>query len=333
MSILVVGAGLSGVTVARKLAEAGYKVKVIDSRNHIAGNAYDYINEFGIRIHQYGPHIFHTNSTKVFNWLSNFTDWVEYKHKVKAQLADGQYVTFPVNQETKRIVGKDNIIDTFFRPYTKKMWDMSIEELNPNIINRIPIRNDNNEYYFPDDEYQFMPTEGYTRMVHNILAHPNICLSLNTSYANHMNKEHEHIFNSMAIDQYFDYKYGKLPYRSIRFETIHLPMTQILPTTTVNFTHHGSRTRVTEWKHFPLHGENKHWTTLTFEEPCDYKDNNFERYYPINDKQRKNRKLYEKYKNEKVSNMTFIGRCGLYVYLDMDQAISSSLAIVRKFLS
>jgi len=333
MSILVVGAGLSGVTVARKLAEAGYKVKVIDCRNHIAGNAYDYTNEYGIRIHKYGPHIFHTNNAKVFDWLSNFTDWVEYKHKVKAQLADGQYVVFPANQETQKIVGKDNIIDTFFRPYTKKMWDMTIEELHPNIINRIPVRNDNNEYYFPDDKYQFMPTKGYTSMVHNILDHPNVNLSLNTNYANSMNKEYEHIFNSMAIDQYFDYKYGKLPYRSIKFETIHLPMAQVLPTTTVNFTHYGPKTRVTEWKHFPLHGENEHRTTLTFEEPCDYKDNNFERYYPINDNQGKNRKLYEKYKSEKMPNVTFIGRCGLYVYLDMDQAISSSLAIARKFLA
>jgi len=331
--VLVVGAGFSGAVVARELAEHNYKVWVIDSRDHIAGNAYDYVNEHGIRVHKYGPHLFHTNNKEVFQYLSRFTEWVDYKHKVKAQLDDGRYVTLPVNRETKEIVGEENVLDTFFRPYTKKMWGVELDELNPDIINRVPIRDDDNEYYFPNDEYQAMPKDGYTAMVERILAHENITVKLSTNYDKSLNLLFDHVFNSMPIDQYFDFKYGELPYRSIKFETVHLPVPKALPTATVNFTHDGPKTRVTEWKNIPCHGDNKYITTLTFEEPCDYKDNNMERYYPIKDRDGKNRELYEKYKSEQPENMTFIGRCGLYAYLDMHQAVNSALATVRKFLS
>ena len=122
MKCLIVGAGFAGATIARMLADAGHKAVVIDKRDHIAGNAYDYENEYGIRIHKYGPHLFHTNNKKVYDFVSRFTEWVDYKHKVKAQLSDGQYVTLPVNKETKEIVGEENVIDIFFRPYTYKMW-------------------------------------------------------------------------------------------------------------------------------------------------------------------------------------------------------------------
>jgi len=331
--VLVVGAGFSGAVVARELAEHNYKVWVIDSRDHIAGNAYDYVNEHGIRVHKYGPHLFHTNNKEVFQYLGRFTEWVDYKHKVKAQLDDGRYVTLPVNRETKEIVGEENVLDTFFRPYTKKMWGVELDELNPDIINRVPIRDDDNEYYFPNDEYQAMPKDGYTAMVERMLAHENITVKLSTNYDKSLNLLFDHVFNSMPIDQYFDFKYGELPYRSIKFETVHLPVPKALPTATVNFTHDGPKTRVTEWKNIPCHGDNKYITTLTFEEPCDYKDNNMERYYPIKDRDGKNRELYEKYKSEQPENMTFIGRCGLYAYLDMHQAVNSALATVRKFLS
>lgn len=333
MNILVVGAGLSGATIARECAEAGHKVKVIDSRDHVAGNAYDYVNEYGIRVHKYGPHLFHTNNKEVFDYLSKFTEWVDYKHKVKAQLEDGRYVTLPVNRETKEIVGEENVLDIFFRPYTKKMWGVELDDLNPDIINRVPIRNDDNELYFPNDEYQAMPKEGYTKMVENMLHHHNIEVELNFYFNYGLEAEYDHIFNSMPIDQYFDFKHGKLPYRSIRFETVTLPIGSALPTATVNFTHDGPKTRVTEWKKIPCHGDNKYNTTLTFEEPCDYADNNFERYYPVKDRDGKNRELYELYKNETTEKMTFIGRCGLYAYLDMDMACNSALATARKFLS
>jgi len=333
MNILVVGAGLSGATIARELAEAGNSVHVIDRRDHVAGNAFDYTNEHGIRVHEYGPHLFHTNNKEVFEYLGKFTTWVPYRHKVKAQLEDGRHVTLPVNKKTKEIVGEENVLDIFFRPYTKKMWGVELDELNPDIINRVPIRDDDNEYYFPNDEYQAMPKDGYTKMVENMLYHHNIRVETNTEYNYHMDSQYDHVFNSMPIDQWFDFKYGKLPYRSIRFETVHLPIFRALPTATVNFTHDGPKTRVTEWKNIPCHGDNKYITTLTFEEPCDYADNNFERYYPVKDRDGKNRELYEKYKNEIPENVTFIGRCGLYAYLDMHQAVNSALAIARKFLS
>jgi UDP-galactopyranose mutase len=329
--ILVVGAGLSGATVARELAEAGKSVLIIDSRSHIAGNAYDFLDKNGIRIHKYGPHLFHTNNKKVFDWLSRFTEWVEYKHKVKAQLEDGRYVTLPVNRETKDIVGEENVLDIFFRPYTKKMWGMELDELSPSIINRVPIRDDMNEYYFPDDEFQYLPQNGYTYMVRNILDHPNIEIKLCTPYEKEFDHLFEHVFNSMPIDEYFDFKYGHLPYRSIKFTHMSLPISSVLPTATVNFTHDGPHTRVTEWKNLPAHGSNKYYTTLTFEEPCDYKKNNMERYYPVKDKEGKNRELYEKYKSEQPDHVTFIGRCGMYVYLDMDQAVNSALSIARKY--
>lgn len=330
--ILVVGAGLSGAVVAREMAEAGNKVYVLDSRNHVAGNAYDYVNEHGIRVHKYGPHLFHTNNKIVFEWLSKFTDWAPYKHKVKALLEDGRYATLPVNRETKDMVGEENVLDVFFRPYTKKMWGVELDDLNPEIINRVPIRNDDNEYYFPDDEYQYIPLNGYTKMVENILDHKNITVKLNTKYDKGLNDAVDHVFNSMPIDEYFDFKYGRLPYRSIKFETVTLPIASALPIATLNFTHDGPKTRVTEWKKIPMHGDNKYFTTLTFEEPCDYEDNNFERYYPVKDRAGKNRKLYEQYKSEQKDNMTFIGRCGLYAYLDMHMAVNSALKTAAEFL-
>lgn len=332
MKCLVVGAGFSGAVVARELAEAGCAVEIIETRNHVAGNAYDYINSHCIRVHKYGPHLFHTNNKKVYDYLGRFTEWVPYKHKVKALLGDGRFVTLPVNRQTRDIVGDDNIIDVFFRPYTKKMWGMEIEELNPDIVNRVPVRDDDNEFYFPDDYFQAMPKYGYTNMVENILDHKNIQLSLNTPYEKKMNLSHNYVFNSMPIDQYFDFKYGYLPYRSICFETVTLPIPVALPSTTVNFTHDGPQTRVTEWKNIPCHGFNKYNTTLTFETPCCYTDNNFERYYPVKDADGVNRALYQKYKKEHSGNVIFIGRCGLYAYLDMHQAVNSALSTARTFL-
>lgn len=332
MTMLVIGAGFAGATVARILAEAGHRVVVMDKRDHIAGNAYDYENEHGIRIHKYGPHLFHTNNKKVFDFLSQFTEWVEYKHKVKAQLEDGRFVTLPVNKETKEIVGEENVIDIFFRPYTYKMWGKTIEELDPSILNRVPVRDDDNEYYFPNDEYQYLPKDGYTNLIKNMLDHENIEVRLKAPFNPFAMNFFEHCFNSMPIDEYFDFCHGELPYRSIKFHNVTLPMTKVLPTGTVNFTHDGPYTRVTEWKNLPCHGDTDKYTTLTYEEPCDYRDNDMERYYPVKDIDGENRKTYEKYKDMVEGNMTFIGRCGQYVYVDMHQAVNSSIATAEKFL-
>tara|TARA_B110000858_G_scaffold51093_1_gene59169 strand:+ start:4431 stop:5435 length:1005 start_codon:yes stop_codon:yes gene_type:complete len=333
MKILVVGAGFAGAVIARECAEAGHVITVIDQRDHIAGNAYDYIDENGIRIHKYGPHLFHTNNKAVIDWMSKFTEWTEYQHKVKAQLDDGRYVTLPVNKETKEIVGEENVLDIFFRPYTYKMWGKTLDELNPAIINRVPIRDDDNELYFPNDEYQQMPKEGYTKMFEKIYDHENIEVQLETSFDYWMEGDYDYVFNSMPIDQYFGNRHGELPYRSIKFHNVTLNQTRVLPTGTVNFTHDGPFTRVTEWKNIANHGTNDYKTVLTYEEPCDYKDNNMERYYPVQDVEGTNRDTYKKYKDMvDESKMQFIGRCGQYVYIDMHMAVSGALATARKFL-
>jgi UDP-galactopyranose mutase len=331
MRYLVVGTGFAGATIAHELAMAGHFVDVIDERDHIGGNAYDYTNEYGIRVHKYGPHLFHTNNKKVFDWITRFGEWVPYKHMVSAQLDDGTLVTLPINKLGKSIIGQDRIVDVIYRPYTRKMWGVELEEIDPHIINRVKTRDDRNKYYFPDDKYQVMPKEGYTRIFDHMLYHHHIKVSLNTQFDRSMEDDYDHVFNSMSIDRYYDYSYGLLEYRSIKFHTVTLPMRKVLPVTTVNFTHDGPYTRMTEWKNIPHHGDNLRYTTLTYEEPCDYTQNDFQRYYPVKDIHGKNKQIYESYKSIENLKTTFIGRCGMYVYIDMHQAINSSLAIAERF--
>lgn len=332
-SILVVGAGLSGSVVARQLADAGLRVTVIDRRKHLAGNLFDQVNSHGIRVHCYGPHLFHTSNMAVVRWLSAYTDWLPYRHKVKAQLLDGRLVPFPANRETAAIVGADRILDIFYRPYTRKMWGMPLEEMHPSLMARVAIRDDGSEDYFPKDRFQALPKDGYARMVANMLDHPRITVELETGFRESATERHAHVFNSMAIDEYFDYRLGHLPYRSVKFHHHDLPVPSLLPTASVNFTHDAPYTRVTEWKNLPGHGSHASMTTITVEEPCDYRDNNLERYYPIRDRAGANLKLYRRYKKLVPPGMTFIGRCGNYTYLDMHQAVSSALAQARAFLA
>ncbi|MFN6254427.1 MAG: FAD-dependent oxidoreductase [Acetobacteraceae bacterium] len=329
--ILVVGAGFAGATVARCLADKGYQVEVIDRRLHVAGNAYDFVGPYGIRQHAYGPHLFHTSNERVIEFLSRFTTWLPYKHKVKAMLENGRLVTLPVNKETSAIVGFENVLDIFFRPYTRKMWGVELDDLDPEILNRVPIREDLNEYYFPNDSFQGLPANGYTILIENMLDHPRINVSLNCSFHQGMDKNFVHTFNSMSIDEYFDYNLGVLPYRSIKFETHTLPLPKAFPVATVNFTHAEPYTRVTEWKNLPGHGDHPSHTVLTFEVPCDFTENNLERYYPVKDVAHQNRSIYESYRRMIPPNLTFIGRCGVYAYLDMHQAVSASLASADRF--
>lgn len=334
MKILVVGAGLAGATIAREMAEAGHDIHIIESRDHIAGNAYDY-NVNGVLIHKYGPHLFHTKNSKVFKYLSKFTEWVPYKHKVKALLKDGTYVTLPVNKETSEIVGIENIVNTFFRPYSKKMWGVDIEDLDPSIINRVPIRDDDNEYYFPNDKYQALPKKGYTAMVEKMLRHKNIKINLNCNFNKSMEEHFNLVFNSMPIDEYYEFCHGHLPYRSIKFHNQIVWMPYALPCGTINFTHNDSFTRVTEWKRLPNSkvnpGTGEASTVLTYEEPCDYRNNNMQRYYPVKDLAGENQKLYKMYKDIKNDKVVFIGRCGMYQYLDMDQVVNQTLRLVKDY--
>ena len=322
-NILVVGAGFSGSVIARELAGAGHTITVIDQRYHIGGNCYDETLN-GVRVHKYGPHLFHTNNLKVVEWLSQFTEWVEYKHKVKAYYQD-TFLTLPPNKQTQDIL-KDKLVDVIFKPYTLKMWGTL--DVHSDIVNRVKVRDDDNEYYFPNDQYQFLPVNGYTELFNNLLIHPSIKVRLNTSFHKDMEEEYDHVFNSMPIDQYYDYQYGELPYRSIKFHN-KTSNTFTMPTPVVNFTDDDIYTRVTKWDMFPNHGSGE---LYTLEEPCDYKENNMERYYPVKDVAGLNRITYNKYKAIHNNKVTFIGRCGLYTYLDMDMAISSALSISNNFI-
>jgi UDP-galactopyranose mutase len=257
---------------------------------------------------------------------------VDYQHRVKAILADGSLVTLPVNLETKDRVGADNVVDTFIRPYSEKMWGLKLEEISPDIINRVPIRNDYNELYFPDDQFQAMPKEGYTKMFENLLDHPNIQVRLETAFDKGMEADYLHVFNSMPIDEYYDYSLGPLPYRSLKFHHVDLPIPRIFPVCQVNFTNDGPYTRVVEWKNIPNSPQNEQFTSITYEEPCSYTENNNERFYPVKDASGKNRALFLQYKQIENPKTTFIGRLGQYVYLDMHQVVSSSMAIAEKFI-
>lgn len=323
-NILVVGTGFSGSVIARELADKGYNVTIIDRRSHIGGNCYDEVVN-GVRVHKYGPHLFHTNNAKVVDWLSKFTEWVEYKHKVKAYF-NGEFLTLPPNQHTQNVLG-DRLFDVIYAPYTLKMWGTL--GIDSKVLDRIKIRNDDNEFYFPNDSYQYLPKDGYTKVFENILKHSNIKILLNTVYDKAQESQYDRVFNSMAIDEYYDYCYGELPYRSIKFhhtDTIDFKM----PTAVVNFTDDSKFTRVTNWSMLPSHGSGE---LYTLEEPCDYKENNYERYYPVKDVDNINKVVYNKYKSIYNNKVTFIGRCGLYTYLDMDMAIASSLSIANQFLN
>jgi len=226
LKILIVGAGLSSSVIAHELAKQDCinSIDIIDSRDHIAGNLFDYIDENGVNVHKYGPHIWHTNSEKIHKYMSNFTNWVEYKHKVKELLNNGEYVTIPANKETKEkldSLGLD-VIETLFRPYSEKMWGIPLEELNPDIIKRVPIRDDLNDLYFQKDKFQGFPDKGYTNMIENMLKNDKISIKLNTKFSSDMNNidKYDHIFNAMSIDEYFKYSEGILPYRSLKFHVM-----------------------------------------------------------------------------------------------------------------
>ncbi len=369
-SVLIVGAGFAGAVYARILAEHGLSVEVIDRRCHIGGNAYDEISPSGVRIHRYGPHLFHTSAKRVVDWLRRFGSFVPYEHRVEALLPDRRYAPLPINRNTINIVfdvalrndeevktflatrsvpcaqvrnaadhlygrvGK-TLTDLFFRPYTKKMWDLDLEEMDAAVVKRIPLRFDDEDRYFPDDEFQLLPEHGYTAIFGNILDHELINVSLNTPFHASMLPGYSHCFNSMAIDEYFDETFGPLPYRSIRFHHREEPLTYSQGTTSVmNFTDTSAFTRETDWSRLPGHAVGAVRKTITREQPCDYRDNGFERYYPVKTSDGRNDAVYRRYRERAASEagMTFIGRCGTYQYLDMHQVINQSLTRARAWL-
>lgn len=345
LKFLIVGAGFSGATLARCLAEKGHNVDVIEKRDHVAGNAFDYIDDTtGIRVHKYGPHIFHTNNDDVVEFLSRFTSWTPYKHKVKAQVkvdslpgftARHEYVTMPPNKKTKQILEEYGLdmIETLYRPYTEKMWGYKLEDIDPSITDRVKPRDDDNEYYFPNDKFQALPTAGYTELVYNMLNHENITLKLKTPFHISMEENYDHVFNSMPIDEYYKEIFGALEYRGINFSLANMSYSSATAenVAVINYTSKDGPTRTTNYGKFPnsIKGD---FFMSEYPGSTDYLEGslNAEKMYPVKDLKGMNKKRYDRYKaipNEKV---TFIGRLGNYVYIDMHQAVNMSLQLAKK---
>lgn len=355
---LIVGAGFAGSVMAERLAsQANKKVLLVDKRDHIGGNAYDYYNKEGILVHKYGPHIFHTNSKEVFMYLSQFTEWRGYEHKVLASV-DGQLVPMPINLNTinkmynlnlssaqlenffeERAEKKSGVktsedvvvnkvgrelYEKFFRGYTRKMWDLDPSELDASVTARVPTRTNCDDRYFTDS-YQAMPLHGYTHMFSNMLKHPNIKVMLNTDYKEIMNViPYKNLVYTGPVDEYFNYCYGKLPYRSLdfKFETIDKETFQA--TGTINYPNEQLYTRITEFKY--LTGQKHHKTSVVYEFPKATGDP----YYPI--PKPENAELYKKYQKlaDAAENTWFVGRLATYKYYNMDQVVAQSLAVFKK---
>lgn len=361
MKILIIGAGFAGAVVARELAEAGHKVLVMDRRKHIAGNAYDEKDEHGILIHQYGPHIFHTNSERIFNYLSKFTEWHPYEHRVRG-VVNGQEYPFPINRDTlnqlydldlteeqaaehfekvrepkaKVLTSEDVVLNSvgrdlyekFFLNYTKKQWGLDPSKLKAGVAARIPTRTNTDDRYFTDT-YQAMPLHGYTAMFESMLNHPNITVKLSTDYKDLLAQgvEYDHLIYTGCIDEFYDYKFGKLPYRSLCFEHQHLENTeQYQSVGTINYPNDFEFTRITEFKH--LTGQQHPATSIVREYPTAEGDP----YYPI--PRDENEALFKKYKSlaDCEKNVTFVGRLAEYRYYNMDQVVGAALNAVDKIL-
>ncbi len=358
---VVVGAGFAGAVIAERLAaKAGKKILIIDKRNHIGGNTYDHYNNEGLLIHNYGPHIFHTNSKEVYEYLGQFTTWRPYEHRVLANV-DGMLVPIPINLNTvnqlyglqlssdevesflkskaekrERIktsedvvisqVGKD-LYEKFFKKYTKKQWDMDPSELDASVAARIPVRYNRDNRYFTDT-FQAMPLYGYTRMFENMLKHSNIKIMLNTDYKEILNViPYKNMIYTGPIDYYFDYCYGKLPYRSIDFKFETFESEHFQPTGTVNYPNDQPYTRVTEFKY--LTGQKHAKTSVVFEYPKAEGDP----YYPV--PCQANTELYNKYKTlaDSEEGVYFTGRLATYKYYNMDQVVAQSLTLFKKLIS
>lgn len=356
---LIVGCGLSGATCARLLAEKGRRVLVVEKRNHIGGNVYDYYNEDGILVHKYGPHIFHTKEKTVWEFMSKFTKWRLYQHRVLIYV-DGMYLPMPINLDTINLLygtdydyktikdffaqvreekeeicnAEDMVIskigrelyEKFFLGYTKKQWGLHPRELEKEVTARIPIRHNRDNRYFTDP-YQGIPQDGYTKLVENMLSHPKISILLNTDYKTIMPEvSFASLIFTGPIDYYFDYKFGKLPYRSLEFKFETCDQEFFQPVATVNYPNDYDFTRITEFKH--MTGQKGEKTTIVKEFP----KAEGEPYYPIPNP--RNRELYNLYAEEakKLKKVYFTGRLGTYKYANMDIVVKDAMDLVESIL-
>jgi len=357
---LIVGAGFAGSVLAERLARgSGKKVLLVDRRPHIGGNAYDGYNEAGILVHRYGPHIFHTNSREVFEYLSGFTAWRPYEHRVRASV-DGQLVPIPINLDTiNRLyhlrlssqgverffaavaeprevirtsedvvvsrVGRE-LYEKFFRGYTRKQWGLDPSELDAAVAARVPVRTNRDDRYFTD-RYQAMPLHGFTRMFENMLDHENIKVLLNCDYRDVEGLiPYRRMIYTGPIDEFFGMRYGKLPYRSLRFVHETLPVRRAQAAPVINYPNEHLYTRVTEFKY--LTGQRHDHTSVVYE----YPEADGDPYYPV--PRAENAEIYKRYQAlaEATPNVLFVGRLATYRYYNMDQVVAQALTTYGKII-
>jgi UDP-galactopyranose mutase len=357
---LIVGAGFAGSVLAERLAsQHGARVLLIDRRPHVGGNAYDEPNEAGILYHKYGPHIFHTNSEQVVDYLSQFTEWRPYEHRVLAYVR-GKLVPIPINRTTLNelfdldlktddeaaaylasraepveeirtsedvvinAVGRE-LYELFFRGYTRKQWDLDPSELDKQVTARIPTRTNTDDRYFTDT-FQAMPRDGYTAMFKRMLNNPLIEVRTRVDFKDLRNTvDYGHLIFTGPVDEYFDFRFGKLPYRSLKFDHQTLDQEQFQQTGTVNYPSEDVPfTRISEYKH--LTGQQAPVTTVTYEYPSAEGDP----YYPI--PRPENQELFKKYEAlaDQTEGVTFVGRLATYRYYNMDQIVGQALATFRR---
>ena len=357
---LIVGCGFAGSVLAERLANGhGARILMIDKRSHVGGNAYDEKDEAGILIHRYGPHIFHTNSDEVFNYLSRFTEWRPYEHRVLATVR-GQQVPIPINRTTLNklynagletdeeaarflaaraepvadietsedvvinAVGRE-LYELFFRGYTRKQWGLDPSELDKSVTARIPTRTNTDDRYFTDT-HQAMPADGYTAMFKRMLDNPLITISLGTDYRDVKDEiDAGHTIYTGPIDEYFDWRFGKLPYRSLRFVHSTIDAEHFQPVGTVNFpSEEVPYTRISEYKH--LTGQEHRQTSITLEYPSAEGDP----YYPV--PRPENQALFKRYEAlaDATKGVTFVGRLATYRYYNMDQIVGQALSVFRR---
>ena len=351
--VLVVGAGFSGAVAARELAEHGLRIVVVERRGHVGGNAHDRLDAHGVLMHPYGPHIFHTNSERIFQYLSNFTGWRAYEHRVLASV-DGQRVPLPINIDTVNrlyglsldessiqayfdrvreprdlirtsedvvvnAVGRD-LYEKFFRGYTRKQWGLDPSQLAASVAARIPTRTNRDDRYFTD-RYQAMPSEGYTRMFERILDHPGIRVETGVDFfAIRHRTQARHVVYTGPIDAFYQHRFGPLPYRSLRFEHQHLSRTlRYQEVGTVNYPNEHAYTRITEFKH--LTGQVHTGTSIVREYPQAEGDP----YYPV--PRPENEQLFQRYEAlaRIEQGVTFVGRLAQYRYYNMDQCVGAAI--------
>lgn len=355
---LIVGAGFAGSVLAERLANGSdKKILICDKRPHIGGNAYDFYNDEGILIHKYGPHIFHTNSREVTDYLSKFTEWRSYEHRVLASV-DGKLLPIPINLDTinelyglsltafeveeffatkaekcEHIRTSEDVVvskvgrelyEKFFKNYTKKQWDLDPSELDASVTSRVPTRTNRDDRYFTDS-YQMMPKHGYTKMFGKMLDHPNIKIMLNCDYREIADEfDFKEMIYTGPVDSFFDYEYGKLPYRSLEFkhETHDTEEFQTAPV--INYPNEQAFTRITEFKY--LTGQKHDKTSIVYEFPQATGDP----YYPIPRKE--NAEIYAKYKTlaDAETDVYFVGRLATYKYYNMDQIVAQALMTYGK---